>query len=357
VRRSSIAAIFFLIAAPPARAQPWDLDSLPSYRPAGTVAGTIRCWGEDVSGPLVKLWEEGFRRFQPGVRFDDNMNSSALAIPGLATGVADVGIMGREAFPLEIMAYEHTFKTPPVTVMAATGSYDVKSKSCALVVFVNKDNPLSRLTLDQLDGIFGSERSGGWDADKATWRPENGRGPDRNIRTWGQLGLGGTWKDAPIHVYGFDLTRTPTARNFAKKVLKGGDKWNESLKEFVAITKPDGTVLVAHDQIVEALGKDPLAIGFSGVPYQTPLVKPIAIASREGGPYVEVTKETVRNLSYPLTRSLDVHVNRPGGKPEPKVAEFVRFILSREGQQAVAREGDYLPLTAEAVLEQLRKLE
>lgn len=346
-----------MLVAAPSYPQLWNPDSLPRYEPAGLVSGTIRIWGEDVAADLVRSWEDGFRKYQPAVRFDDNMKSSALAIPALTTGVADMGVMGRELFPLEVMAYQHVFKAPPLTVTVATGSYDVKSKSCALVVYVHKDNPITSLTMNQLDGIFGSERSGGWNAEKTAWLPENGRGPEHNIRTWGQLGLAGEWKDAPIRVYGFDLTRTPTARNFAKKVLKGGDKWNENLKELVAVSRPDGTVWLAHDQIIEALGKDRYGIGFSGIPYETSLVKRVAVAPKDGGPYIEPTKQNVQNLTYPLFRSLDAQVNRTLGRPAAPLKEFLRFILSREGQQAVVREGDYLPLTAEAAREQLRKLE
>src|SRR5437773_6809623 len=103
MRRSLTIATSILAAALSIPAQSWNLDSVPQYRPGAIVSGTIRTWGEDVAGDLVKLWEEGFRKHHPQVRFEDNMNSSALAMPGLSTGVADLGLMGREVFPLEVL--------------------------------------------------------------------------------------------------------------------------------------------------------------------------------------------------------------------------------------------------------------
>ena len=358
MRRSLILAAAILAAATCAYSQQWNLDSLPQYHPEQKVAGTIRSWGNDAMADLMKYWEEGFHKYHPDVRFEDTLQSTALAVPALCTGVADLGVMGREIWPIEVLAYQRVYKNPPLTVTVATGTYNVENKTWALVVFVHKDNPISKLTMKQLDGIFGSERSGGWDDQKVNWLPEKGRGPEQDIRTWGQLGLSGEWKDKPIHVYGFDLTRSGFSFAFAEKVFRGGDKWNASLKELVAFNKPDGTPAAAPPQVTEALGQDRYGIAYDSILCKTPLVKPIAVALNGGGPYIEPTKENVQNRTYPLIRSVFIHAKRAPGKPlDPPVREFLSFILSREGQQAVVREGDYLPLTAEAVREQLRKLE
>src|SRR5689334_7484899 len=135
----------------------------------------------------------------------------------------------------------------------ATGSYDVRGWTFALGAFVHKDNPLSKLTMEQLDGILGSERSGGWDG--LDWKTSVARGPEKNIRTWGQLGLTGEWADKPIHVYGFSL-RYNTATEFCDAVLKGSDKWNETIHAFGNYMAPDGKRYIEADQITDAIGKD-----------------------------------------------------------------------------------------------------
>jgi phosphate transport system substrate-binding protein len=82
------------------------------------------------------------------------------------------------------------------------------------------------------------------------------------------------------------------------------------------------------------------------------------LAARDGGPYIEPSRENFQNRTYPLTRSIYIYLNRkPGQALDPKVKEFLRYVLSREGQEAVERAGKYLPLTADVAREQLKKLE
>jgi phosphate transport system substrate-binding protein len=106
------------------------------------------------------------------------------------------------------------------------------------------------------------------------------------------------------------------------------------------------------------LSKDRYGIAYTGIPFLTPQTKAVALAARDGGPYVELTLKNVQNRSFPLTRDVYYYLKREKGKPiDPKAKEFLRYILSREGQDAVQRDGKYLPLTAEAAREQLQKLE
>jgi phosphate transport system substrate-binding protein len=345
------------LSVPWAHAQEFNLGELPSYQPARKVSGVIRNWGNDTMVELMKYWEEGFKKHQPDIRFEDNMATTAIAIPALTVGVADIGVMGREVWPIELISYLKVHKGTPLTVAVAGGTFDVENKTWALTVFVHKDNPLSRLTLAQLDGIFGAERTGHWDETKSKWIVDASRGPEKNIRTWGQLGLTGEWANKPIQTYGFDLTGSGFSFFFAHRVFNGGDKWNDNLKEYVGISKPGGGFLSSPPQVTAALSKDRYGIGFSGMQYKTADLKPIAIAA-EGSNYVMPTKKSVQDMTYPLSRSLFFLVKRAAGKPvDPKLKEFMTYILSREGQEAVAREGDYLPLPANVAREQLKKLE
>lgn len=355
VWRATLAAALTVACA---RAESWDLSGLPRYHPEQTVTGTIRTWGNDAQVDQMKYWEEGFRHFHPQVRFEDHLASTALAIPALCAGIADLGIMGREIWPIEVIAFHRVYGHLPLTIVDSTGTFDVADKTWALVVFVNKDNPISKLTMKQLDGIFGTERTGGWDEQKWEWLPQNGRGPELNVRTWDKLGLTGEWKGQPIHIYGYDVTRNGFGTSMAEMVFHGGDKWCESLKEFAALKKPDGSIVDTPPQVIDAISNDRFGIGWAAKSYGTPRVKPIAVAPGDSANYIEPTKANVQNRSYPLLRSMYIHANREPGKPmDPKVREFLRFILSQEGQQAVAREGDFLPLPADFVRSELRKLD
>jgi phosphate transport system substrate-binding protein len=328
-----------------------ETSALPEYRPAGKISGVIRTWGNPHMGAMMKRWEAGFQRYHPGVYFFDKLKSSAMAIAGLSEWTADLALMGRQIYTFEYYGIYRRSLMLPVEIEVATGSLDVPSKSFAVSVFVHRDNPLGQLTLAQLDGIFGAQREGGWQGMK--WERDVARGPEKNIRTWGQLGLTGEWADKPIHLYGPPGLYPGGYSFFQRKVLGGADTWAEGLQEF-----GDRQAMMA------ALSRDPYGIAYTGLCYQTPQTKVLALAEKAGGPFLKPTRETVAARTYPLSRPVYIYFapDTPGGEPadpkaDPKVREFLRYILSRQGQADVAREGDYLPLTAAVLQEQLRKLE
>ena len=327
-------------------------DTLPKYTPHERVADPeiIRSWGEPQMARLMAAWEHGFTKKQPNVRFSDKLLGTETAQAALYAHVADLAVMGREILMLErhvMFRREHRL---PLEITVATGSYDVEAKSSALAVFVNKSNPLRHLTVDQLDGIFGDQRTGAWD-DKFLWHAEFARGPEKNIRTWGQLGLTGEWSSKPIHVYGYPVSiYSPISgpmMSFRKVVFHGGDMWNPQLREY------DGSA-----RIVTAMQDDPYAIGYGCLCDRTPNVKALALATNAEGSYVELTKNSVASRTYPLTRPVYIYIDHVAGEPlDPKVKEFLTYVLSSEGQQAVTAEGDYLPLSQSVAAEQRRKLE
>ena len=345
----------------------FDLSGLPDYQPEAAVKGEIRQWGDNYlkDSGLIDLWEQQFRQFQPGASFADNLASSSVAFPGLITGAADLAPLGRQALWDELKGFEregagtggegNLGDTEVLEITVATGSYDVRGWTFALGAFVHKDNPIAKLSMEQLDGIFGAERSGGWNG--LTWEPSRARGPEQNIRRWGQLGLSGDWADRPIHVYGYNF-KYHFADEFDKKVLKASGKWNETLKMYSneAGLTADGSLTPGGELMMDDLGKDPYGIAYTGVPFLTPQTKVLALAPGGGNP-VELTLDNVQNRSYPLLRDVYYYARRQKGQPlQPKVKEFLRYILSRQGQEAVQRDGKYLPLTAAAAREQMQKL-
>jgi phosphate transport system substrate-binding protein len=338
----------------------FNLDGLPRYEPEQRVSGTIRSFGFSLGG-MMPIWEEGFRKYHPGIRFEDKFPSGDAAIAGLVSGVADLGPQGRELVLTEHLAFYETFGYYPTAITVMSGAYDVEGMACGLVVYVHKDNPISKLTIKQLDGIFGAERVAGLRGFK--WTLQAGRSAKDDIRTWGQLGLTGEWKDKPIHTYGH--APSGTTNFFQLKVLNGGDKWNPNYRGYVEtgskmIGDDDKNQLGGTQHMLAELAKDKYGIAWTIIPQarKVPQLKPLALAVKDGGPYIEPTEESFQNRTYPLTRSIYIYLNRPPGRPlDAKVREFLRYILSREGQEAVQRAGKYLPLPAEVVREQLKKLD
>lgn len=338
--------------------QTFDLSGLPEFKPGPALAGTIRQWGSNylADSALAKYFEDGFRRYQPGVKFSDNLSSTFIGMASLYMKRSDVAAMGRRATWDELQAFQRVLESPPVEITMATGSLDVAGWTFALVILVNQHNPLQTISVAQLDGIFGAQRDGGWKGNE--WDATAARGPDKNLRTWGQLGLTGEWADRPIHVYGYNLNYH-FPRDFAEKVMGGGYKWNEQMHEFSNGAKADGSTLIsAGDLLVKAVGDDPAGITYTCLRYKTPAVKLLPVSPLGGGAAVAPTLTTIQNRSYPLAREVYYYAPRPNGKPmDPLVHEFLRYVLSRQGQLDVQRDGKYLPLTAEIVREQLAKLE
>jgi phosphate transport system substrate-binding protein len=326
-----------------------DLSSLPEYRPQAQVSGVIRSWGSKQMGALLKNWQQGFLKYQPRVFFVDSLNGTASAQFGLHVNVADLALSGRQLFPYEYYGIYRRSQLYPVEIEVATGSHSARGKSTALGVFVHRDNPLSKLTLNQLDGIYGDQRTGGWQG--IEWVESAARSAKQNIRTWGQLGLSGEWADKPIHVYGPPGLHPGGVSYFQTRVMGGADTWNESLQEFED-----------RKLMIETLAKDRYGIAYAAMAYQALQAKALALAEDSDHPFVTPTRATVMNRTYPLSRSAYIYIapDTPTGdraKIDPKIKEFLRYVLSRQGQTNVAREGDYLPLTPQLVRRQLTKLE
>ena len=343
------AAVVFAIAALPAGARKvtipaWAqyVQSLPPYHPDRQVSGTVTSWGHGFLRDMMHDWESDFHRFQPNITFHDDLASSAAAMAGLYTGRANLGVLAREIVPMEVAAYQKMTgqKVFPVTVL--TGSYADPDKLMALGVFVNRDNPLARLDFQQLDAVFGAQHLAGAPA---------------NIRRWGQLGLKGAWTRRPIHTYAGPAGDEAPPYFFSQTVMRGSTLWNGRLQQLDETTLPDGRHIDGYQRAVDAVAEDRDGIAISVVGYRNAHAKLLAIAAAAGGPYVPPTKASVADRSYPLSRSVTFYINDgPKIPPDPAVVEFLRYVLSRDGQEQALREGDFLPLTPGIAHAQLAKL-
>jgi len=304
--------------------------ALPEYVATRQVAGVIHTWGSPQMGDLLRRYEVGFAKVQPQVRFDDSLKSTVTAVAGVYTGRAEIGLLGREIWPVEEMAFASVEGHAPTVVEVATGSYDVPKATFALMVFVPRGNPLASISMEQLRRVFG--------------------GGEAAVHTWGELGLKGAWAKRPVHLYGFSRDNDK-AQIFSKLVFRQGESWNCGLREFANEAGANGAD--AGELIVRAVEKDPDGIGISNVHYATAGVRALAV-SAAGGAAIVPSKASVANRSYPLSRAVYVVVDRQTASDA--VREFLRFVLSRQGQDAVVQEGNYLPLTAEVAARQVRDL-
>jgi phosphate transport system substrate-binding protein len=348
---------YSLLGQAPIQPPASSLDNIPSYVPAQQVTGIIRNNGSAFAG-LLAAWERGFKKYHRGITFQDSLLSGDAAIGALESGASDLAPNGREPVLTEFLSFSEVFNNDgPFQVTVATGSYEALGRTWAQVIFVNKDNPLTHLTMKQLDQIFGAERTGGYSGYK--WVTALARPASENIRTWGQLGLTGDWADKPIQTYGY--APTGMSNFFELTVFHGGTKWNPNLRQYVETSAKQATGHTGTtDQMMDDLSSDRYGIAWAGLAHAKgkPGVKALALSFSSDGPFIFCNEHSVRDRTYPLTRSIYFQLNRPPNTAvEPRIKEFLHYILSREGQSAIAAQGEYIPLTAAELNRQRRLLD
>jgi phosphate transport system substrate-binding protein len=317
-----------------------DVSDLQLYRPQQQVSGAIRVYGNNYIPALMKRWEEGFQKFQPGVAFTTKLPGTEAAMAGITSGIADISFIGREGYRSEIQGFKGRFGYEPLGIEISSGSFGTPHKTFSLEIFTHVSNPLKGLTMDQAHAIFGCTGPSG-----------------KKIRTWGDLGLTGPIATHPIHVYGYQFD-TGMAGYFNRVVLHDSGTWNADLEDFDNGHDANGEVINAGVYILKALAADPDGIAFANLQYANPEVKQIGLAEHVGDPFVMATPDTIWDRSYPLHRFSTLYINRKPGTPvDPMVKEFIRYILSREGMQAVADDGAYTPINEQVAQAQRHKLD
>ncbi|MGH7321354.1 MAG: PstS family phosphate ABC transporter substrate-binding protein [Candidatus Rokuibacteriota bacterium] len=294
--------------------------ALIAYKPVSGVSGNISSVGSDTLNNLMTLWAEGFNRFYPNAKIQIEGKGSSTAPPALIAGTAQLGPMSRPMKGTEVDQFEKKYGYKPTPIRTSVD---------ALAIFVNKDNPLRCLTVSQADAIFSkSRRQGGKD----------------DLKTWGQLGLSGEWASRPISLYGRN-SASGTYGFFKEHILKNGD-YKDEVKE-----QPGSAA------VVQGVTVDRYAVGYSGIGYATAGVRAVPLTEKDGGTCVEATAENSYSGAYPLARFLYVYINKaPGRALDPLTREFVKLMVSRDGQEAVVKDG-YFPIPAMIAKEELAKVQ
>jgi phosphate transport system substrate-binding protein len=317
---STVAILAAVLTAAPESRQVLKVDpAIPGYQKASGVSGNLSSIGSDSMNNLMTLWAETFRKYYPNVKVQVEGKGSSTAPPALIAGTAQFGPMSRTMRSTEIDQFEQRYGYKPTEIRT---SYD------ALSVYVHKDNPIKELSLAQVEAIFGKSRK---------------RGFKSNVTTWGQLGLTGDWANRPIGLYGRN-SASGTYGFFREHVLRNGD-YKDTVKE-----QPGSA------SVVQGITEDRYAIGYSGAGYRTSGVRAVPLSEQPNGPYFEGTYEEVISGKYPLSRFLYLYVNKAPGKPlDPLPLEFLKLVMSKEGQEVVIKDG-YMPLTPAQVKEELAKI-
>ncbi|TLG78932.1 phosphate ABC transporter substrate-binding protein [Methylocystis sp. B8] len=283
----------------------FDMELSP-YKVVSDLSGNLKSVGSDTMLHEMELWAEGFQSIYPNVKIDIEGKGSNTAPPALLSGEAQLGPMSRPMTPDEIGAFEAKFGYKPTAVLVAID---------ALAIYVHKDNPLQCVSMEQIERVFAAN-------------PKSGGG--KSIRTWGELGLTGEWATKPIALFSRN-TLSGTYKFFKQHVLSGGD------------FKDDIKMQVGSEAVVSAIGADKFAIGYSGIGYKTSAVRAVPISA--GKACYGATFDNTYSRKYPLARGLYICLLKDPKKPIDTLSgEFVKYVLSRDGQTQ-AKKGGYYPIT------------
>ncbi|SHN05047.1 PstS family phosphate ABC transporter substrate-binding protein [Phytopseudomonas punonensis] len=290
--------------------------AIPAYEKTSGVSGNLSSVGSDSLANLMTLWAETYKQSYPNVNIQIQAAGSSTAPPALTEGTANLGPMSRAMKDSEIQAFEQKYGYKPTAVPVAID---------ALAVFVHKDNPIKQLTMQQVDAIFSSTRL---------------CGEPKDVKNWGELGLSGEWAAKPIQLFGRNSV-SGTYGYFKEEALCKGDFKSN-------VNEQPGSA-----SVVQSISSTVNAIGYSGIGYRTASVRAVPLVNKKGE--VEEANETnALSGKYPLARFFYIYVNKAPNKPlSPLDAEFLKLILSKQGQDVVVKDG-YIPLPLK-VIEKTRK--
>ena len=284
---------------------------LPDYEKTSGISGSMSSVGSDTLNNLMTFWAEGFKKQYPNINIQIQGAGSSTAPPALEQGTANFGPMSRPMKDAEIQAFEKKYGYKPVAVPVAVD---------ALAVFVHKDNPVKGMSMPLVDAIFSSTRKCGM---------------ERDVTKWGQAGLTGAWANRELQIYGRNSV-SGTYGYFKEHSLCKGDFKNN-------VNEQPGSA-----SVVQSVATSINGIGYSGIGYKTSGVRAVPLKGADGE-FHEANEKNALSGKYPLARFLYVYINKAPNKPlRPVDAEFLKLVLSKQGQEIVEKDG-YIPLPSSEV--------
>jgi phosphate transport system substrate-binding protein len=304
--------------------------AIPLYVPVKGLSGSLKGVESNTVTDLQQKWIDGFTKLYPNVKISVDIGGSGQGGPRLTNGAADFAFIAREMMGREETPFVDKFGYKPLAISVSGGSYAVKAFTDCVVFIVNKDNPLNELTYPQLDAIYSLTHN---------------RGIKEPITKWGQLGLTGEWADQPIHLWGVEIPNGYD--NFVNMHVLASGQWRDGIKT-------EHTVIPLSDRVAA----DKYSLSYTGLAWNTnPGTKVLKLSVRPAVPAIAATFDTVASQTYPLSRTIYIFVNQEPGRPlSPVLREFIRYALSREGQQAVVDDGIFTPLPASMDQREAEKL-
>ncbi|WP_439860448.1 PstS family phosphate ABC transporter substrate-binding protein [Pseudomonas sp. MBLB4136] len=292
--------------------------ALPTYEKTSGVSGNLSSVGSDTLANLMTLWAEDYKKLYPNVNIQIQAAGSSTAPPALTEGTANLGPMSRKMKDAELQAFEEKYGYKPTAIPVAID---------ALAVFVHKDNPIKSLTMPQVDAIFSSTRL---------------CGEPKDVKTWGDLGLTGEWAVKPVQLFGRNSVSGTYGYFKEEGLCKGDFKAN--------VNEQPGSA-----SVVQSISSTLNAIGYSGIGYKTSSVRAVPLVDKNG--VAEEASETNALAGkYPLSRFLFVYVNKAPNKAlNPLEAEFIKLVLSKQGQEVVVKDG-YIPVPSKVAEKTLKEL-
>ena len=310
----------------PEAQQPVLDTALPHYVPRTDIelSGHFKGAASDVLALLTKQWVAAFQKYYPKVTLDvPAPYAGSLGALELIKGDLQFVMVSRELKPTDISGFAEKFGYPPFSAPISGGTYRHFGFLDSIAFLVHPDNPLKQLTFEQIDALYSTTHHRGGAA----------------ITTWGQLGLTGEWADKPVHLWG--VKPWNGFEEFIRQRALSTDGKRGEWRDDIHFTE---TVF----PISPGVAADRYAIGYAGLAYIGDDVKQVALVPPAGGPAIPPSYDEVIAARYPLCRLVFFNTNKRPGQPlDPVLEEFLKFILSREGQQVILDQAIFIPLRAE----------
>jgi phosphate transport system substrate-binding protein len=286
---------------------PTDLASLTTTKSLAGVYGSISSVGSDTLATLISLWSERFKTVYPHVKFQIQASGSATAAQALTQGTATIGPMSRAMTASEVSRFTQKYGYPPTTLIVAVD---------AIAIYVEKNNPMQSLTLEQVDALFSVTRF---------------CGSANKIETWSDIGVTKFGENRKVLLYGRN-SASGTYDLFKKQALCEGD-FKATVNE-----------LPGSSSVVLSIASSVGGLGYAALGHFDDNVKALAIGTKRQGEmfYAEPNNDNITSGKYPFSRYLYIVVNKPPNSQLPVLERaFLTFILSDEGQNMVNENGYY----------------